>query len=283
MKNSGRTGSMVTRAITVVGLVMVMVSVTAVSAEGGRAVVRQSSFSGNINGAPVSYSGLAITEIPSLHATLDITGIDAAEYPATWNHFTKEEGKWNTNYWGANPDNFDLVDLCGGNYDVTTRWIESDGDTLTQVQQVSSSVSGDTAYVSITGVWSGTCNATLPCGTVHVEPIRGRLYQAGPNHVQMRYEQHWTDECQSHSLQVVKDIYYGGSKELPYDEIGTISNIVFQYDPGSQVEHVEYDLALFPAWEPVPSHSAWGMIALGILLLAFGMFYIRHRRRVLMA
>jgi cytochrome c-type biogenesis protein CcmH/NrfF len=68
---------------------------------------------------------------------------------------------------------------------------------------------------------------------------------------------------------------------LPYDEIGTISNIVVQSDPVSAVEHYEYDIAFTPASGAIPTLTEWGMIIM-FVVLAGGIiwFVIRQRRRV---
>ena len=271
-----------TRVVMVVSLVILISLLTSVPAQGSPTVITQSTFSGIISGDSLSYTGLTVTDVATSHFYCRHGPFKPKVLHRTFLHVTKDCGKGWKHFWGGDPGSFDLVDLTGGTLDMTTKWIESDGDTVCLVQHASSLVSGDTAYVSVTGVWSGTCDSLPDGATVLFDPIYQLWHQVGPNHVQITYVQHSTVDGQPNTLQIVKDVTYEGSAMLPYDEIGTISNIVAQFDTVLGVEHYEYDFTLAPASGSIPTLTEWGLIIFGVVLLGFiSWVFVRRRKAVI--
>jgi hypothetical protein len=182
-----------TSAVRIVSLVILVSSFIGVPAQGSRTVITQSTFGGIISGDSISYTGLGVMDVPTCHVMCNNGPFKKPHHRRTFLHVTQDCGKGWKNFWGVDPGSFDLVDLTGGILDMTTKWIESeDGDTVCLVQHASSFVSGDTAYVSVIGVWSGTCNSVPESTTVLFDPIYQLWHQAGPNHMQMTYVQHST-------------------------------------------------------------------------------------------
>jgi hypothetical protein len=271
--------------VTVVSLVILISLFTSVPAHGVPVEVKTLEFTGFINGDTACYGGLAIMDLGTKDMVTDLWplcgGGDFRAQTRTILHLTKQtRGHCLTD---PGSDVRDLTWLCGGHYGVRTLWIEPDDDTLVLVQDVTSHVSAETTYVTATGVWSGKCEAVPDGATVLIDSIQEWWHQAGPHHVRMTYVQTATVDGQPDTLRVVKDVYYETSRELLFDQVLTISNIVVQYDPVGRVEHSECHLSLARASSTIPTLSEWGAIIFGTLLLASVAFYIWRRRRAVTA
>ncbi|MCX6830385.1 MAG: IPTL-CTERM sorting domain-containing protein [candidate division Zixibacteria bacterium] len=264
-------------AATVACLLVLISLFISVPAQSSSTVYTQLSFSGFINEDTVCYVGLAVTDCASHHMVASLDQKNDNKPRRTTGHTTKQtRDKCHSN---LSAGIFDVMDLCDGNYDLRTMWIEPDDDTVTLVQNVSSSVSGDTIYVIATGVWSGTCDDWPDSATVLINDIEELWHQVEPGHVRMTYVQTHVINGEPGAFQVVKDLTYAGDITLACDQVLRISNIVVQFDPVSRVEHSECDLHMALVSHAIPTLTEWGLIIFSVLLLGWMAWAVVRRRR----